>query len=273
MIENNNYKQGNVSSSNSNYAQKNSRRTIVIVLVVLGFLLGVILVTFALLSNRPTGLETQAALAARKEIPNAEAKEVIVADGFAIAYVYVPGDKSQLGAGQSTIFRVNQDGSMTYIASASYFSPIDLLNFGIPLETQAKLKETSLDNTKKELASSCDYEKNGPEATGFSGFDGTFNPDGWEIDPASLEGIIQTLDTFAQTNNTNKSYDNKIICIVTSKEGSDITVNKSTFVSTFKLKVTLITGGGEVSDADFTFTDGPVNSRTYTLGGKTITSD
>lgn len=249
-------------------AQKTPNKKLVFILVILGIILCSAFIIFVVGKGESNSDVDKAKAAARKEIPNAEAKQVVVADGFAMAIVYVPKSDSQLGSGNTTIFKVNQDESMTYLASASYFSPIDLLNFGIPLKTQAKLRETDVSDVKQELANTCNYSFD--NTPGFSGFDGSFNPDGWQIDSASLDGITQTLDNVIKDTNANNNYDDKVICINTQIKDSDVNVDKTTFASTFKLKIQFITGNGAITDHDFTFTDGPIYSRTYTLDGQKI---
>lgn len=267
MLLNDQYQQNN-GGINTPVTQNTRNKKLIIILVIVSFVLCAIFAMFIFSQGESNDLEDKAAAAAREVIPNAEAKQVIVADGFAMAIVYVPKDESQLGAGNTSVFKVNEDGSMTYLASASYFSPIDLLEFGIPLETQAKLRETDVSNIKKELANLCDYGYY--DTPGFSGFEGSFNPDGWQIDSASLEGITSVLGGVIETNNANKNYDDKVICINTELEGSDISVDETTFASTFTLKFQFITGNGVITDHLFTFSDGPVYSRIYTLDGQTL---
>lgn len=271
MLLTNNYQQNNSGMDNMPSTQKTPNKKLVFILVVFGIILCSALIIFAVRKDTPNSDVDKAKAAARKEIPNAEAKQVIVADGFAMAIVYVPKDKSQLGSGNTTIFRVNEDGSMTYITSGSYFSPIDLLGLGIPLKTQAKLRETELSDVKQELANTCNYGYD--NKPGFSGFDGSFNPDGWQIDSASLDGITQTLDTVIEANNARSKYDDKVVCINTQIKGSNVGVDKTTFASTFTLKLQFITGNGVITDHDFTFNDGPIYSRIYTLDGQKIGND
>lgn len=272
MAWNNQYQQNTYGTNNHPIVQKPTNKKLLVLLSIIAVLF-VGFALFFIINSGPKSDEEKAAAAAREEIPNAEAKQVVIADGFAMAVVYVPKNEGQLGSGNTTIFRVNEDESMTYISSASYFSPIDLLGFGIPLETQAKLREANLTSIKEELASSCEYGFYGPESPGFSGFDSSFNPDGWQIDSATLDGIIQTLETYSTGENTGNSYDDSIVCINAVIDDSGIDINQTTFASTFKMKLQFISGNGVVTNRNFTFTDGPVFSREYTLDGQNISSD
>lgn len=273
MPWNNKYQQNNSEVSYMPPEQKKSIKKLLFIFVIFSLIVGSVFIIFILQKTTTDSDTNKAKEAARKEIPNAEAKQVIVADGYAMAIVYVPKDNSQLGAGNTTIFKVNEDGSMTYIASASYFSPIDLLGFGIPLGTQAKLRKTDENSVRQELADSCNYGYYGLSTPGFSGFDNSFNPDGWQIDSASLNGIVKAIDKATKSKNPNTGHDDSIICINTEIEGSNVSVDKKTFASTFTLKPQFITRKGDITNHIFTFTDGPVYSRVYTLDGNKIDVD
>lgn len=257
---------------NNPYTQNTNsvnKKVIKIIVVVFSIVLCIALVVFANYKHSPKGDEYKITEAARKVTPDAKARNIVVADGFAMATVYVPKGQGQLGAGNTTIFKVNKDGTMTQLANASYFSPIDLLVYGIPLETQAKLSKIDVSDVKKDLANTCGYDEE-IDSPGLYGFDGSFNPDGWQIDPSSMDGINSALNSFIASSNTDKEYGNKVICINTTIKDSNIDTDKTTFVSTFILKLQFITGNGVIINHKFTFTDGPVNSRVYTLDGQKI---
>lgn len=268
MAWNNQYQQNNSGLNNLPYTQNTRNKKLILALIAVAIVLCAGFIVFIVSNNGSSSDADRAKAAARKEIPNAEVKQVVVADGFAMATVYVPKDKSQLGSGNTTIFKVNKDGSMVYITSASYFSPVDLLGFGIPFETQAKLRETDVNSIGQELANSCNY--NYDNTPGYSGFEGSFNPDGWQIDSASLEGITQALNTVVESSNSSKETADKTFCVNAIIKGSDVSVDKTTYASTFMLKLQFITGNGVITDHNFTFSDGPIYSRSYTLDGQKI---
>jgi hypothetical protein len=122
------------------YEKTKSRK---LLLIVFGIFLAIALLLLTFHLSRPESQQSKyiksTTAAARKQIPYAVVKNVKVAGGFAIATVSDPSSQGQSNSGNETIFKVNKDGSMVQIASGSYFSPIDLLGFGIPLATQAKL--------------------------------------------------------------------------------------------------------------------------------------
>lgn len=209
-----------------------------------------------------------ATAAARKETPNAKAKNVKVAGGFAMATVSDSTAESQIRSGNTTIFRVNEDGSMTQIASGSSFSTLDLLELGIPLATQAELTETETNKVKQRLASDCGY--NGGDAPGYSGFGGSFNPNGWQIDAGTSYNLERVLTAVVSDKNTNAKPDDKIICLNVTKKNSNVTTDMKTYISTFTLELQFITSEGAITTHPFTFSIGPKYYRNYTLDGKEI---
>lgn len=250
----------------TNYQQKPKKISIKIIIIVFCVILFFIGVFFATKTNKkpgPNSDEEKIKIATRKEIPNAEVKQVIIAGDFASAIVFVPKDPSQLGAGNSAYFTKNSDSSFTYIASGSYFNPIDLLGFGIPIDTQSKLTQTSIDTVKYNLSNSCNYHDGG--VPGFINFNNSFNPDGWQIDASSMDYIHQVLGSHLSSINSDKEFDNRIICVNALKEDSLIEFNEVTFTSTFKLKLQFITGNGVTTIHNFSFTDDPAPTRVFTL--------
>lgn len=271
MLQNNQNPQYNNLNNyqNYNYPTNTSNKKKKIVLIVF-CVVALFVVVFVLNKKMPINQTNKAKEAARKEIPNAEVKQVVVADGFAIAIVYSPKDTGQLGSGNTIVFKVNKDSSMTYLANASDFDTIDLLNLGIPLTTQAKLKKTDLNTVKKNLENSCNYT--GDFMPGFSGFDGSFDPDGWQIDSTTLNNIQQALVSVVKSNDAYKNSSDKIVCINALTKDSNIDTNQTTFESVFLIKLQFITGEGKITDHSFSFTDGPINSRVYSLDNQKIES-
>jgi hypothetical protein len=211
-----------------------------------------------------------ATAAARKNTPNAKVSNVKVAGGFAISTVQDPTATSQAGAGNVTYFKVNKDGSMTQIASGSYFSPIDLLGLGIPLATQAELTGQTLTQVQQNLAGSCGYS--GGNTPGYLGFDGSFNPGGWQIDATTLDGVEQALTSALSNKNAGAQQGKQVICVNATRKNSNFSTNAKTYISTFTLELQFITADGTVSTHTFTFATGPNYYRSYTIDGQKIQS-
>lgn len=238
----------------------------VVTLVVFGVVVGVVLLLFTVRLLTLKGDQDRVTTAAKKDIPDAKVSNVKVAGGFGLATVSDPTAKGQLNSGNVTVFKENKDKSMTQIASGSYFSPVDLLELGIPLATQAKLTEQDLAQIKQTLANTCNY--GGGNTPGYSGFDGSFNPDGWQIDAATLGDIKRSLKGVVNDKNAKEKPEKKVICVNTTREKSNVTTDKQTYISTFTLELRFITEGG-ISNHPFTFTIGS-NYPNYTLDGQKI---
>jgi hypothetical protein len=251
------------------YKKTNRRKPL---LIAVGILLAVGIIAPAIylsLSESGQDKNTNAATAAaRKVTPNAEVRNVKVADGFATAIVSDPTAKGQANAGNMTIFKVNKDGSMTQIANGSDFSPIDLSGFGIPLATQAKLSGRNLTQIEQGLASLCGYS--GSNVPGYYGFSGSFNPDEWQIDAATLDGIEQALTAAISNKNTGAKDGEKVICVSATREKSNAITDTKTYISTFTLELQLITSNGTATTHTFTFALGPSHYSRYTLDGQSI---
>lgn len=210
-----------------------------------------------------------ATAAARKQIPHANVTEVKVAGGFALAVVSDPTANGQAGAGNTTVFKVNEDGSMKQLANGSYFSPIDLLALGIPLATQAKLTGIDVGQIKQNLADQCGYD--GGSVPGYSGFDGSsFSPDGWQIDSSTLTGLEQAVSDTVSNQNAGAKPGEAVICVNATQKNSNATTDLKTYISTFTLQVQFITADGTLTDHTLTFATGPNYYRTYALDGQNI---
>jgi hypothetical protein len=240
---------------------------LVIAVIVVVFVIA--FVSFTVFQGKQDPYTQAATAAARKVTPHAKAKDVKVAGGFAIATVSDPSAKGQVRAGNVTVFKVNKDGSMTQIAAGSVFTPLDLLELGMPLETQAKLTGNSIGQVKQNLANQFDYSP-GSVLPGYTGFDGSFNPGGWQIDASTLDGLEQALTAVISSKNTDTKYNESIICVSATRENSNATTDTQTYISTFTLELQFISANGKITDHTFTFATGPGYYRSYTLDGQKI---
>lgn len=262
------FSQNNNKTTADLYTQSGyEKKKLVAVAIIIGVLIGVVVVTVVVQSRRDRYTRAATA-AARKETPNAKAKDVRVAGGFAIATVSDSTAESQIRSGNMTIFKVHEDGSMTQIASGSSFSPIDLLELGIPLTAQAELTVTDINQVKQDLANACDYS--GANAPGYNGFGGSFEPDNWQIDSGTLANLEQVLSAAVGDKNAVAKPEEKVICIKATRENSTVTTDMKTYISTFTLKLEFITGDGVLTTHPFTFSIGPNYYRNYTLDGQKI---
>ena len=260
---------------NKNYlgntaAQSNQVQRIVIIATasLLGLAL-IILVIFSFIPANNTNKITRAAIEAAQAVtPDATVEDVVVADGFAMALVSDPHTDSQGSAGNRTFFSVAKDGSMKQIISGSDFNPITLLELSIPLETQAKLRGQPITELRYALASSCGYADD--MQPGYIGFGGTFQPDDWQIDAATLTGLQRALSQHLTTKNKATTVDKRVICVDATRENSNVTTDTATYISTFTLQTLFITGAGETSPHTITFAIGPKNYHKYTIDDKEI---
>lgn len=206
--------------------------------------------------------------AARKQIPNATVSQVKVSGGFALATVSNPATKGNADVTSVSVFKVNKDGSMTLLATNGYFSPVDLLEFGIPLATQAKLTGINLAQVQQTLASTCSYSGN--NTPGYLGFDGSFNPDAWQIDSATLRDLEQAVSDTVSNTNATAAADRVVVCIKATQKNSNATTDTTTYISTFTLQVQFFTADGALTTHTLTFAAGPNYYRNYTLDGNDI---
>jgi len=252
------------------YEKSKLRIILIIVAVFVLACIGVItLITHSSPPKSSQDKNTQSATAAaRKKTPNAQVSNVKVADGFAMSTVQDPTAEGQANAGNVTFFKVNKDGSMTQIASGSSFSPIDLLGLGIPLATQAKLTGQDLTQIQQNLADLCGY--NGSDTPGYFGFDGSFNPGGWQIDATTLQGVEQALTGVLSNKNAEAQQGKTVVCVNATRDKSNSNTDTHTYISTFTLELQFITADGTVTTHMFTFATGPNYYRSYTLDGQEI---
>lgn len=262
------------SQNSSPYAPGGPEKTkpVKLLLLVLGALAIIIIIVFIVHVSRSDSQQSKyiksVTAAARKQIPDAKVTDVKVAGDFAVAHVSNPKAEGQAAAGNQTYFKLNKDGSSTQIASGSSFSPVDLSGLGMSLATQAKLTGRSLTESEQYLAATCDYI--GGNEPGYVGFNGSFDPGGWQIDAGTLNDIEQSLTTALSAKNAQAKSDEKIICINATRKASNATTDKQTLVSTFTLQLQFITGRGAVTTHSYTFAVGPNNYQSYTLDGQKI---
>ena len=270
----NQFSQNSNETHNTAYSSDGFEKTKLrkLLLVVIGVFAAIVVIAFVVYLSQSESQQSKytksAMAAARKVNPNAVASKVKVASGFAMATVSDPTAESQANSGNLTFFKVNKGGSMTQIASGSEFSPIDLLRFGIPLATQAQLTGRNLIQVQQDLAATCGYS--GGNVPGFFGFNGSFNPGGWEIDAATLGAIEQALTATVSNENADVKVGEKIVCVNATREKSNFSTDKQTYISTYTLELQFITGNGAISTHMFTFAIGFSHYRAYTLDGQKI---
>lgn len=261
----------NVYGTPGGYDEKRPLKIAIIVFAALIAISVIILVVYLLLPPSQQSKYTDSATAAaRKNTPDAKVTNVKVSGGYASAIVTDPNTDTQGSAGNTTIFKVNKDGSMTQIAAGSSFSPIDLINLGIPLTDQAKLNGSTLDQAKQALADTCGYMGN--NTPGYSGFDGSFDPDGWQVDSSTLENLEQSLTSVISAQNVQARAGKNVICVNATRTGSSATTDNQTYISTFGLQIQFITSDGTLSTHQLTFAVGPQYYHQYTLDGQVIQS-
>jgi hypothetical protein len=243
-----------------------------LLLMVIGILAAIAIIALVIHFLQPESQQSKyiksATAAAREHIPNAEVTDVKVAGGFALAVVSDPTAEGQANAGNTTVFKVNKDGSMDQLANGSYFSPLNLLELGIPLTTQAKLTGSGVGQVKQNLADQCGYS--GGSSPGYSGFNGSFNPDGWQIDSATLGGLEQALSHTISAANAQARAGKAVVCVDATQRGSNATTDTKTYVSTFTLQLQFVTSDGTLTTHTLTFATGPNYYRNYTLDGRAI---
>lgn len=243
------------------------RKLLLIVVGVFFAITVLILIVHSAPESQQSKYTKSATDAASKQTPDAKVSNVKVAGGFAIAIVSDPAAEGQANAGNTTVFKVNKDGSMVQIANGSHFSPLDLLVLGISLATQAKLTGSNLGHVEQDLANQCGYS-NG--VIGFNGFGGSFSPGQWQIDAATLDGLMQKLSSAISTQNVKAVGGKTVICVNATQKNSNFTTDKTTYISTYTLQVQFISLDGTLTMHTVTFTNSSPRYRTYTLDGQAI---
>jgi hypothetical protein len=213
-----------------------------------------------------------ATAAVRKQLkfPHATVSHLKVAEGFAVGSVL---DTSVSPQGFLAYFKLNRDGSMTVLASGSEINPIDLLDVGIPLATQATLARRNVGQVKQRVFSECDY--NGGNVPGYYGFGGSFGSKyDWELDAGTVDRVEQTLsDTISRQNATTESG-KRVVCVnvgFRDRKNSTLKVDKKTYVATMTLRVGFITSSGALTHHTLKVAWGfPDRRWRYTLDGRRI---
>ncbi|HWB39290.1 MAG TPA: hypothetical protein VG604_03555 [Candidatus Saccharimonadales bacterium] len=263
------YSQNNSPYTSGGYEKARIRKLLLIVVIVFA---AALIPTLVLHGSQPDSHQNKyiksATAAARKVNPSAIVTTVKVAGGFALATVTNPTTSGQESVVYTAVFRVSQDGSMRQLASGSSFSPLDLLNLGIPLATQAKLTGSSLGQTKQNLGDQCNYTGGG--LPGYSGFGGSFNPGGWQIDSATLSSLEQALSDVLKEQNAAAQPGKSVVCVIATRKNSNLSTDTKTYTSTFKLQVQFVTGDGTLTVHALTFAIGYNHYRNYTLDGHNI---
>jgi hypothetical protein len=260
----NNNQVGSNSYTPGGYKKASLRK---LLLIVVGIFIAITILVVLTPESQQSKYAKSATIAARKHTPHAKATSVKVAGGFATALVSDPTSRGQAYEGNTTIFKVNKDGSMVQLARGSSFGPLDLLELGIPLETQANLAGTSIGSVKQNLVNQCGYSEG---TIGYVGFDGSFNPGGWQIDSATLDGLEQKLSNAIGNQNIKATDSKTVICVNAIQKNSNLTTDKTTYISTFTLQVQFITSDGTLTMHTLNFSIGPNHYRGYTLDGHDI---
>lgn len=254
-------------SENDIYDNRNKQLVRWVIIGIVLFMFALLFISIKLLQPKSVQQKQSdnAKVAAREVTSNAEVSDVRVAGNYASAIVKDPNASGQASAGTFTIFKVNNDGSMKQLASGSRLDPLDLLGYGIKFTDQAKLTRVSPSQIQHYIASSCGYTDNNP---GYNGFDQSFNPDGWQIDPMTLSELQQKLNnTIGEQNTTTEDADKKIVCINALTKGSDAVTDSTTFKSTFTVPLQFISKSAKVYDHTLTFEIAPKSNNVYQLDG------
>lgn len=246
----------------NNYEQGNQKTIKVIVITLIAAIVISLAIYFLSPASEQDKHTQKATEAAQKVTPNAKVNDIKVAGGFALALVSDPTSSSQAEAGNTTIFQVKDDGSMTQIANGSSFDTIQLLELGIPLKTQAELTNNTTDQVKQSLAIACGY--NGGSTPGYSGFDGAFNPGGWKIDQLTLDVLDTSLTNAITKKNSTVNADKQIICVDTALIGSNITDD------TYTIGLRFISSDGTLSKHTLSYTIESNYRRSFTLDDQKI---
>ncbi len=238
-----------------------------LLMIAVGVILIIVIAILLIPQSQQSKYTNSATAAARKQIPDATVSNLKVAGGFAIAVVSDPSAEGQANSGNTTVFKVNKDGSMVQLANGSSFTPLDLLKLGIPLATRAELTGSSTETVTQNLEAQCGFSQG---TVGYIGFDGSFNPGGWQIDSATLSSLEQKISGVINEQNTNQKPNTQVICVSASQKNSNEAIDKTTYVSTFTLQVQFVTDNGTLTTHTITFAIGPNYYRNYTLDGHDI---
>lgn len=267
IFSRNNY---NIASSVGDQQQLKKRRLLLIGLIVLFVLFVIVLAVLAQPSasqRRQQKLNQTATTASqkRRSSTNWTATNTVEAGGYASSLV------TQTGQSQNyiVIYKVDKTGAMTEIASGSSFTPMSLLELGIPLDTQAKLTQQSLSAVQQKLEQSCGYKGGdtpGIETNSFQSVqtDGVSTLGGGKM--LSIQYVLG--NAISTLNAAQSNADDKVVCVTavpTNASGE----NDSSINLSFQLH--FFTGNGVLTTHDFTYSSpSMMGAITMTLDGKQI---
>lgn len=239
-----------------------------IAVVVYGVVIILVTFLFIIIKFQQNKDNNKIKIAARAQVSDAEVRNVVVSNGFAVATINSPSSNGQLKSGNIALFKENDDKSMTQIASGSSFNTIDFLDLGVPLTTQAKLLKKSLEQIKQDLADSCNY--NNTNTPGYMGFNGSFHPNGWGIDASKLFFITNALDSVVSDINSGVKSDNKVICVNATTDNSNLVIDRKRQRVNYTIQVKFITNSGGTSAHTLNFSNNGNNSWDFILDGRKI---
>jgi len=211
----------------------------------------------------------KAALAAARKYdgPDTKISGLKVARGFARALILNTSVSPQ---SYTAIFKVHSVRSMKVIASGSAIDPVALVELHMPFATQVKLTWSGSEKSLRHaVATEGEYaEENTP---GFTGFDGSFGPDSWELDAGRFDGIEHALSKAVHKRNAHTKNSKRTIDVDAAykfNRHSKITVNKTTYLETFTLKLAFVSETGTFTKHTLKATQhpaqGPTGSSYYT---------
>ncbi len=219
----------------------------------------------------------KAALAAARKSDGQDTtiSDLKVAEGFAVATIL---NESKSPQGYLAIFKVRSVRSMTVIASGSQIDPIELVELHMPFATQVKLTWVgSEESLRNYVAGEGEYA--GESTHGYSGFDGSFGPNGWEIDAGTFDSMEAALSKAIHKRNAQANASEKTIDVDAAyklNRDSKITVNKTTYSETFTLKLVFVSAIGTFTEHTLKATQHPGGAGgvpayfTYALDGRDI---
>lgn len=220
--------------------------------------------------NPHNSYQQSATKAARKHTPHAVVSDLKVTQDFAVATVKDPKGSPQAQAGNFAVFKVRKNHTMKQLAIGSSFSPLFLLELGMPRTTQTKLTWSgSVSSLNQYIADECEYQ-DGEDTPGYSGFGASFKPGGWQIDANSLFYIEKALSSVISPKNAKAKAGRRIICVDASYKHSDMVTSKKTNVTTWTLRLYFVAKRGLARTHKFRFSTSEDGGFTYYLDGRRI---
>ena len=230
-----------LSPRNPNSAPVEHRLARMVALLAVALMLTTMAATGARAASSIANMDSRyhdAALAAARKSDgrNTTISDLKVASGFAVASIL---NKSRSPQGYLAIFKVHSVRSMTVIASGSEIDPVELVELRIPFATQVKLfPSESEESLQHAVADEGQYA--GQNTPGFSGFDGSFGPDGWELDAGTFDSLEAALSKAVTELNADANVSNRTIDVDAAYK-----LNRhNRFVQNFTLKLAFISSIG-----------------------------